>query len=490
MPAEQQEMPGATRVLFGPFELNIAERTLKRAEDVIPLGARAFDILVALVDQPGEVVSKRELLGRVWPDVTVEEGSLRVHLSALRKALGDGQFTGKYIANVQGRGYSFVAPVTGRRDKGDWTSPLALGSNLPISPGEMVDRDDVVLHIRARFRMERLITITGPGGVGKTSVALAVGRVASEDFSGAIAFVDLSVLTSKEQVVTALASTLGLALPSRNPACVLLGSLRFRRALLILDNCEHLVEQVAQIADRISRYAPGIRLLATSREALQVAGESVFRLRPLDCPPGQPGQTAEEILSYPAARLFVERVSAQGVDIVFGANDADLVAEICRRLDGIPLAIELAARRAATFGIRDTAARLASLDALKLGRRATNPRHQTLRAVLDWSHDLLSDAERAVLRRAAIFTGRFTLEAAVAVTEHGEAGQFDVVEAIGGLVEKSLIVSQIASEGASYHLLDTTRNYALEKLIASGEHDSIATRHATYPTDKSPHQLG
>ena len=428
MPTDQRDSPGATRVLFGPFELNIAERTLKKADEVIPLGARAFDILVALVDQPGEIVSKNVLIARVWPDVTVEEGSLRVHLSALRKALGDGQFGFKYIANVQGRGYSFVAPVVRQEAEGHKASPIARGSSLPIAPGRMIGRDDVVRQIRTRLRTERLITIVGAGGIGKTTVALAVGHAALDDFSGAVVFLDLSVLRSKDQVVAAMASTMGLVLPPGDSEGALLEFLRSRRALLILDSCEHLIEQIAEIADRICRYAPDVCLLATSREALQVAGERVFRLQPLDCPPEQPGQTVDEILSYPAARLFIERVGARGVDLALGADDAVLVAEICRRLDGIPLAIELVARRAATFGVRDTATRLASrIDLQALARRTASPRHQTLEATLDWSHDLLSEVERAVLRRVAIFIGSFTLEAALAVAEHEDAGRSDVV---------------------------------------------------------------
>jgi predicted ATPase/DNA-binding winged helix-turn-helix (wHTH) protein len=484
MPTDQRDLPGATRVLFGPFELNIAERTLRRAGEEIPLGARAFDILVALVDRPGEVVGKNALIASAWPDVTVEEGSLRVHLSALRKALSDGQFGSSYIANVQGRGYSFVAPVVRQEAEGHKARPVARSSSLPTAPGRMIGRDHVVRQIRTRLRTERLITIMGAGGIGKTTVALAVGHAALDDFSGAVVFVDLSVLRSKDQVVAAMASTMGLALPPGDPEGALLEFLRSRRALLILDSCEHLIEQMAEIADRICRYAPDVCLLATSREALQVAGESVYRLQRLSCPPELPGQTVEEILSYPAARLFIERVGARGVDLVLRADDAVLVAEICRRLDGIPLALELAARRAATFGVRDTAARLASHVGLQtLTRRTANPRHQTLGATLDWSHDLLSEVERAVLRRVAIFIGSFTLEAALAVAEHEDAGRCDVVDAVGSLVEKSLIASRIDTHEASYRLLDTTRFYALEKLAASGEHDAIATRHAIYSAE-------
>src|SRR5258706_2924365 len=192
MPADQRDSPGVTTVLFGPFELNIAERTLKKADEVIPLGARAFEILVTLVDRPGEIVSKNALIAKVWPDVTVEEGSLRVHLSALRKALGDGQFGSKYIANVQGRGYSFVAPVVRQEAEGHEESPVARNSNLPLAPGGMIGRDDAVHQLRARLRAERLLTIVCDGRMAKTTVALCVGHAMSEDFPGSVAFADIS----------------------------------------------------------------------------------------------------------------------------------------------------------------------------------------------------------------------------------------------------------------------------------------------------------
>jgi predicted ATPase/DNA-binding winged helix-turn-helix (wHTH) protein len=481
MPAARMGLPGATRVLFGPFELSAAERSLKKAGEVVSVGGRAFDILTALVDKAGEVVSKDELIAKAWPDVTVEEGSLRVHLSALRKALGDGQFGTKYIENVQGRGYCFVVPIRRQADDDDHGLTSSGISNLPPPLGRMIGRDDAVRDIRTMLKSRRLTTILGAGGIGKTTVALAVGHAALADFKGQVFFVDLSAVRDREQVTSAIATAIGPDPQFVDPEEALLRSLSHRKALIILDGCEHLVKTTAEIADRMFQRAPGISMLATSRAALQTANEHVFRLRPLDCPPEQPGQTAAEVLSYSAARLFVECVGARANDFSLSDDNASIVAEICRKLDGIALAIELAAGRAAIFGVRDTIARLGSrLDLLKFGRRTANPRHQTLRATLDWSYDQLSGGERIVLRRVAIFAGHFTLEAALAVSAEAGMGEPAVADAVGSLVEKSLIGVRIDSRGTFYRLLDTTRSYALEKLTAGGEHELIAARHADF----------
>jgi predicted ATPase/DNA-binding winged helix-turn-helix (wHTH) protein len=483
MPAEQTGSSSAIRIVFGPFELNVTERTLKKADEAIPLGARAFDILIALIDRAGEVVSKNELIASAWPDVTVEEGSLRVHLSALRKALGDGQFSNRYFSNVQGRGYCFVAPVIRRVGKQDKGSGFAGLSNLPPALGRMVGRDNAVREIRTRLQAERLITVVGAGGIGKTTVAVAVGHAASTDFSDGVIFIDLSTVRHKEQIVGAVASAIGLDHQFADPEDSLFKFLRARKALVIFDSCEHFIEKTAELAEGIFECAPGVCILATSREALRTAGESIFRLHPLDCPPEQAGLTAAEALSYPAARLFVECISARGNNFSISDDEASIVAEICRKLDGVALAIELAAGRAAIFGIKDTLLRLGSrLDLLKFGRRTANRRHQTLRATLDWSHDHLSEVERIVLRRTAILVGWFTVEAALAVAVEQGIGQSDIVNAVGGLVDKSLIGSATDHRGISYRLLDTTRTYALEKLDASGEADCIAARHTDFLT--------
>ncbi|MET4346495.1 winged helix-turn-helix domain-containing protein [Bradyrhizobium sp. RT9a] len=481
MSVQQTGPQGAIRLRFGPFELNVAERSLKKATQVIPLGGRGYDILIALLERAGEVVAKAELIAKAWPDVTVEEGSLRVHLSTLRKALGDGQFGNKYIASIQGHGYSFIAPVTLLPADSDKSSASAGLSNLPPALGRMVGRDAVVLEVQVRLQTERLITILGAGGIGKTTVALAVGHRVLAHFSGAVFFVDLSTVRDKEQVIGAIASAIGLDPQIVDPKEAVLEFLRPRRLLIILDSCEHRIEKTAEIADYVFQNAPDVYVLATSREALHVPGERVLRLCPLDCPPEQPGLTASEVLAYPAVRLLAERVSARGNNFSFTDDEAHLVAEICRRLDGVALAIELAAGRVASFGITDTLTRLESrLDLLKFGRRNANQRHQTLRAALDWSHDHLTEVEQIVLRRVAIFGGNFTLGAALEVVQEAGMVQFEIVDAVGKLADEPLIEMSNNARETIYRLLDTTRAYALEKLVGSGEHHAIAERYANF----------
>jgi predicted ATPase/DNA-binding winged helix-turn-helix (wHTH) protein len=482
MSIPQFDSPPAIRFRFGPFELNVAERSLRKANQAIPLGGRAYDILIALLENAGEVVGKVELIAKAWPDVTVEEGSLRVHLSALRKALGDGQFGNKYIASIQGHGYSFIAPVARLSAEHDSGNSSAGMSNLPPALGRMVGRNDVVLEIQGLLQTgQRLITILGAGGIGKTTVALSVGHGTLADFSGAAFLVDLSTVSDKEHLIGAIASAVGLDSQLVDPKGALLNFLRPRRALIILDSCEHLIEEAAEIAGTIFQNTSDIYILATSRQALHVPGERVLRLCPLDCPPEQPALTASEVLAYPAARLFAERVRARRSDFSLGDDEAPMVAEICRKLDGIALAIEFAAGRAAIFGVRNTVARLGPrLELLKFGRRTANPRHQTLIATLDWSHDRLSEIERVLLRRVAIFVGHFTQQAALAVAEEVGIDESEISATLGNLVNKSLIGVWNNARGPCYRLLDTTRAYALEKLATSGEQDSIAGRHASF----------
>jgi predicted ATPase/DNA-binding winged helix-turn-helix (wHTH) protein len=470
------------KLRFGPFELSSRERVLRREGVVLPLGSRALDLLIYLADRPGEVVAKQELIDNVWSDVTVGEGSLRVHVAAIRKALGDGEPSNRYIANVKGRGYSFVGTVVSVTGGAETSNARFRHQGmLPVRPIMMIGREAVVSEVSDKLRQERFVTLLGPGGIGKTTVALAVGRAVAGEFGGNVHFVDLESLTDPRHVAGAIATSLGLVLKSKDPGLELVDLVRSRKLLVILDSCEHVIEAAALLAEQFYQQTEQVYLLITSRELLKVEGEHCCRVLPLDCPPDGPGQTANAVLRYPAVQLFVRRVAARAGSVALTDAEAPFVAEICRKLDGMPLAIELAAGQVAVFGLKNTIARLVSrLELLGLSHRTAVARHRTLKATLDWSYNLLSDGERIVLRRIAPFVGHFTLEAARYVAGELDAGAGDIFDAIAGLVEKSLITSRIDETQAQYRLLDTTRAYALEKLEEHGEFDPIALRHAEY----------
>jgi DNA-binding winged helix-turn-helix (wHTH) protein len=261
---------------FGPFRFVVSERLLTRDGTPVAVSGRTLDILIALLSRPNEVIDKKELLARVWPDVRVEEGNLRFHMTRLRKALGDGRDGARYIETLSGRGYCFVAPVFRSREpaEGSAKPPSSPHTNLPARLAGMIGRDDDVQKLCARLSAARLVTILGAGGVGKTTVAIAIGHHLAEDYAGAIVFVDLSMqLNPDGGVATAVAAMLGLPMRSEDPMQGLVAYLRTRRMLLILDTCEHLIEAVAALAARILTDAPQIHLLATSRETIQVDGE-------------------------------------------------------------------------------------------------------------------------------------------------------------------------------------------------------------------------
>jgi predicted ATPase/DNA-binding winged helix-turn-helix (wHTH) protein len=466
---------------FGPFSLFVAGRLLKRADEPIPLGGRALDVLIALAERAGEVVSYSELLSLAWPNVTVDEANLRVQIATLRKALG-GEEGARYIANVAGRGYCFVAPVT--RSTGPPVEAAADGARpwkLPPRLARMVGRDEAVRAVSEQLTMGRFVSIVGPGGIGKTTVAVSVAHALRSGFSGAVSFIDLGVLTNPQLVPTAVASALGFMIQTQDPFGSLVAFLGDKKTLLVLDNCEHVIDSAARLAERVVSEAPQAHILATSREALRVEGERVHLLYSLDCPPGHADLTAAEVLRYPAAQLFMERAAAGGYGAALNDVEAPIVATICRRLDGIALAIELAASRVGSLGVRGTAELLDNrFGLLWHGRRTALPRHQTLNAMLDWSYSLLSEHEKVVLCRLSVFVGDFALQAVCPVASDAESDEADVVASVVSLVAKSLVATSIIDGSTYYRLLDTTRAYAATKLADRGEADRISRRHAIF----------
>lgn len=473
---------------FGPFRLSPARREFERDGVPFALGDRALDILIVLVERAGEIVSQRELMSRVWRDLVVTPGNIRVHMTALRKALGDGEGGVRYIENVTGQGYCFVAQVTRetaaalplRRAEFPDTARKQLG--LPSRLARMLGREQIVRSIGDDLIAERFVTIIGPGGMGKTTVAIAIAHAMLEEFSGAVCFVDIGAVANANLVAATIAASLGLSVQTADAVPTLLEYLRTLRILLVIDNCEHVIDTIAPLAETIFAEARGVHILATSREALRVEGEHAYWLPALESPPPQSSMKATDVLAFPAVQLFMERAAASGHRFGLDDENAPIVAGICGRLEGIPLAIELAGGRAGGHGIAMTADLLNKNLGLDWhGRRTALPRHQTLRALLDWSYGLLPDAEQLALRRLSVFIGAFTIEAAGAVVNSVQADQAAMINTLDALVAKSLVSAFPGDDGSErYRLLETTRIYAREKLQESGETPITARRHAEY----------
>lgn len=468
-----------TKITFGPFCLHPDRHLLFQHSELLQVGSRALELLIALTERVGDVVTKDELLARAWPNTTVEESNLRAQVALLRKILGDDQTTARYIAAVPGRGYRFVAPIS---FSGAATEAVTAGarSNLPRQLTRPIGRDEAIKAVKCRFQRGRLTTIVGPGGIGKTTLCLAVAEQLSSSYEHGVCFLDLAPLANAQLVPSVLAAALGLADGSLDPLPGVIAHLRERRMLLIFDSCELVVDTAAQLAEMLLKEAPGIHILATSREALRAEDESVYRLAPLDMPPVSAGLTAADALTFPAVQLFVDRATLRG-GFEFDDDEAPVVADICRQLDGIALAIELAAGRVEAFGTRGIAELLD--DRFRLltgGRRTALPRHQTLAATLDWSYDALSEPEQRVLRRLAVFAGEFTLELVIATMS--DAGELDteIPDQLANLIAKSLIAVDCHGKIARYRLLDTTRAYALAKLSQREELDGVVRRVADY----------
>ncbi len=475
---------GAQALAFGAFRLLPEQGVLLEADKPVRLGGRAFDILSALVERAGQLVSKDTLIARAWPQTVVEEANLRVHIAALRKVLGDGQAGARYIVNVSGRGYRFVAPVTPSHSPqapAPRSPAVADVPHLPAPLTRMIGRDDSVSAIAMQLPRRRFVTVVGPGGIGKTTVALAAAEKLHDSYEQGAVFIDLATVTDPALVPAALATALGLSIHSEDPTFVIVSFVRDKRTLIVLDTCEHVISTVAALAEAVLKGAPGAHILATSREPLRAEGEWVHRLPSLEFPAPPAHLTVSEALDYPAIALFAERALATLETYELTDADVPIVADICRRLDGIPLAIELAAAVLESHSVRELASRLDDrFRVLTRGRRTALPRHQTLRATLDWSYEILPTLEQAILRRLAVFKGSFTLEAAAAVAANEIVTASDVPDIVTALGAKSLITADVSGDIVRYRLLDMTRSYALEKLADEGELQSASRRHAQH----------
>lgn len=475
----------ATVLAFGPFRLHTEPLRLCRLDEEMRLGGRALALLQALVVRPGEVLSRAELEAQVWPYSVVEDSSLRVHVAALRRALGDGVDGARYIANIPGRGYSFVAAVarTGTAAPAPVAAPIQPDRifNLPTSLNRLIGRDANIKVLSEELARRRLVSIVGHGGIGKTSLALAIADRVRQQYEAGVCFVDLAPLTASNHVVETVVSALGLSASAESQICELENWLRPRRLLLLLDNCEHLLDAVAELVERVLKRAPGLVVLTTSREPLDAEGEWVHRIAPLETPPDGLAVDSEGALGFSAVQLLAERAAASLDSFTIDGGNVHLAAALCRRLDGVPLAIEFAASRIGLLGLQGVCVQLDDrLRLLGSGRRTALPRHRTLRALLDWSYDLLAPPQQEVLRRCGVFKGGFSLEAALAVIADDSLPAALVRDSLLDLVAKSLVRAELAHEPPRYILLEITRAYALERLDGDPRSNAVRRRHAEY----------
>jgi predicted ATPase/DNA-binding winged helix-turn-helix (wHTH) protein len=473
-------------------EIDLGRRELRRHAAPVPIGGRAFEILETLIESAGDLVRKDDLRSRVWRGAIVEDSTLQVHISAVRKALG--QYRG-LLKTESGRGYRLLGNWAVRRDDASqdssdfdrWTvAPRQLQTSLPARASELIGRNSALEQLRDILSAYRMVTLTGPGGIGKTALAIELARKIVAEFDGGGWFVELTPLTDPTLVPSAVASVLGLKLGgdviSDETVARAVGG---QNILLVLDNCEHIIDAAASFTESFVRLCPRATILATSREVLRIDGEHVYRIPPLDVPAAQVNEPSQ-ILSHSAVELFVARTKSLGSEFLSHDGNPTTIAAICRHLDGMPLAIEFAAARAAMLGVQDVATGLRDRFALlTVGRRTALRRHQTLRATLDWSYELLPETEQQLLRRLAVFPTGFTVDAVVAVTKDLTLGTSSVMEGIASLVSKSLVTLDNSENLSRWRLLETIRAYAFEKLVEAGDANMAARQHAMYFRDLS-----
>ena len=463
---------------IGPFQLDPEAGILMRDGMPTVLGPRAVAVLKVLVERASEYVSKAALIDAAWAGVVVEEGNVAVQIAAIRRVLAEAPGGEPWIETLPRRGYRFVGPVTEVTHE-QKAGPRQRRSNLPEALTSFIGRERELVELKRLLPAKRLVTIQGAGGIGKTRLALQVAAEVVDAYRDGVWITELASVRDPALVSATVAQSLGLAeKATAAPLDALCAYLRSRQLLLVLDNCEHLIDACARLADVVLKEAKDVTIIATSREPLRLSGEQSYVLQPLSLP--EPASPAT-IRNSEAVQLFVERVQQQLPGFELTRERARVVAEICMHLDGIPLALELAAARARSLSVEQINTRLADrFRLLTSGSRTALPRHQTLRAALDWSYDLLAEDERTVLRRLSLFPGDFTVEAACCVASDERIEEHAVIDLVSQLVSRSLVIADTTSGASRYRLLETTRAYALEKLAEAGETEATARRHAEY----------
>ena len=479
-PPVTQEREGARDTLFafGPFRLLPRQKLLLRDGLRVKIYVRTWHVLLMLVERAGDLVRSDALRQRAFPDYTAKNATLRVHIALLRKILDDPQDETGYIENVNRTGYRFIKPVTRSCQDCAIASTAAPPVTAP-APQRMIGREDMLSRLITRVREHRLMTLVGAGGVGKSMLAKAALRCLERADFPSVRYIDVGPLQPAESVAPRVAGALGLSRIGADPLAQIGALIGAQRMLMVLDNCERSVDYAAHGVERLLGLAPGLHILVTSREPLRARGEYVLRLMPLTPPPTAAVLTVADALALPAVQLFIEHGIRTLGDFAVNAADVPAVVEICRKLDGLPLAIELAAASLDVVPIHQLA--LQPSHCLKpptRGAMTTLPRHQTLRATFDWSHEILTSVEQIALRRLAVFGGCFEEESARTVLTDPDIASRDVLDLLTSLVGKSLLEARRSGARLYFRLLETTRVYALEKLRDSGECEMIERRHA------------
>lgn len=474
-------MPGDA-LEIGPFLLDRERLELRRDGVRLSLGARACRILQALAERPGEILGPDELRAAAWPGLQVEDVNLRVQIAALRKILGRAANGAEVISTIPREGYVFIPPST---------APDALRSlsgathSLPRSLAPLIGREQELDDVQHLLGSHRTVTITGAGGIGKTSLAIEAARRSVAGSGAECVFVDLAVPMASEQVAGSVYAALELEAGGQDLTGSIVRALQARRMLLVLDNCEHVIEGAAAMALALARGTDSVDVLATSRERLEVPGEQVFLLGPLGCAPPGPRLAASEARSYASIELFAASATSRGQPFAIHDGNATQVGEICRRLDGIPLAIRLAAASCAVMTVGELARGLDDRFALLTrGERTALARHRTLEAALDWGHALLGDLEAIIFRRLALFRSWFSMADALAVVGPEAETPSVFYTAIASLVDKSMLVADTEREPACFRYLESTRAYALLRLERAGEVAEVTERHAQCTLDR------
>ncbi|CAB3731362.1 ATP-binding protein [Paraburkholderia rhynchosiae] len=459
-------------VSFGSFTLFPTERRLERSGSFVQLGSRALDILIALIQNAGQVVDRRMLMSRAWRNIVVDESNLRVNIAGLRKALGDGEDGVRYIKNVQGIGYCFVGQLTRERIVAESSSRFAEPSPR-VHSGDFAPeaacpqgRDEVLRTLASDFSRHRLISIVGPGGIGKTTVAIALAKRLSGVFPSEIHVADLSELARGDTVALTLARLLGLGDLHHIPVACIANYLSTRRALVVLDNCEHVIDEVTSMTTQILAVSSATCFVLTSREALRVRYEHVCRLSALEVPPGPELISIELAHTYPAMQVFTRRALEAGARFPQTTKSYAVISEMCRELEGVVLAIELAAARVATFGLTGTMTLLGTRSRLQWqGCRNAPARHRSLAASIGWSYALLSEQEKSAFRRLSSFEQPATLDAVLAAVANGTGDLSNAIDVVEGLVAKHRLHIQPGPDDLPrYRLAASERIYAREQL--------------------------